>query len=96
MTGYRLSPAARADLEEIWTFTAERWDFARAEKCVYAIRDRLASGTIAAQSAADVRPGYFRCACGSHMIYFQRGDSGMQVVRMLHQSMDANARFREI
>jgi toxin ParE1/3/4 len=39
MTGYVLSPAAGADLEQIWDYTAERWGQEQAERYVRAIRD---------------------------------------------------------
>lgn len=33
MAGYALSPAARADLGEIWEYTAGRWGETQAERC---------------------------------------------------------------
>jgi toxin ParE1/3/4 len=41
MTRYRLSPKAQADLEEIWTYSVERWGEARATAYLTAIRDLL-------------------------------------------------------
>jgi toxin ParE1/3/4 len=34
MSGYVLSPRARADLEGIWDYTAERWGVDQAEDCI--------------------------------------------------------------
>ena len=39
-------------------------------------------------SAEDTRPGYRKAACGSHMIYFRQDGDDIDVVRILHQSMD--------
>ena len=39
MAGYALSPAAQADLSEIWDYTAEHWGEAQAERYTRRIRD---------------------------------------------------------
>lgn len=99
MSQYRLSPAAESDLSDIWDFTARQWNKDQAERYLLTIRQRLeaiASGRIPLRSASDVRAGYFRCAAGSHMIYFtQAGDQTFDVIRILHQGMDVEGRFRD-
>lgn len=99
MIAYRLSPAAEADPVGIWDYTAEQWDKDQATRYVVAIRDRLdgiVAGRIPMRSAADVRPGYFKCAAGSHMLYFTRADNQtIDVIRILHQSMDVAGVFRD-
>jgi toxin ParE1/3/4 len=99
VTTYRLSPAAESDLSDIWDFTVRQWDRDQAERYLLAIRDRLegiASGRIPLRSASDVRTGYFKCAAGSHMIYLTRADDQTyDIVRILHQSMDVEGRFRD-
>ena len=37
MTDFLLSPAARADLDEIWDYTASRWSVDQAERYIRAI-----------------------------------------------------------
>ncbi|CAN7611595.1 type II toxin-antitoxin system RelE/ParE family toxin [Devosia sp. LjRoot16] len=99
MIAYRLSPAAEADLVGIWDYTAQQWGKDQAASYVVAIRNRLdgiVAGRIPLRSAADVRPGYFKCAAGSHMIYFTRAsDQTIDVIRILHQSMDVAGLFRD-
>lgn len=99
MIAYRLSPAAEADLVGIWNYTAQQWDKDQAARYVVAIRDRLdgiVAGRIPLRSAADVRPGYFKCAAGSHMIYFTRAsDQTIDVIRILHRSMDVAGLSRD-
>ena len=88
---YRLSPAAEADLENIWDFTVQQWDRDQAERYVRAIQERLlgvAEGRVPARSAEAIRAGYLKCAAGSHMIYFRREDDEIVVIRILHQAMD--------
>jgi len=49
MAGYALSPAARADIEEIWDYTVRHWGEAQAERYTRNIRDAgeaLGDGTL--------------------------------------------------
>ena len=41
MKGLLLSPAARADLEEIWDYTARTWGKAQAERYILEIREAV-------------------------------------------------------
>lgn len=93
---YRLSPAAEADLENIWDFTAQQWSPDQAESYIRAIEERLlgvAHGRIPARSADAVRMGYLKCAAGSHMIYFRREGDEILVIRILHQAMDVEGQL---
>ena len=88
----RLSAAARRDLSGIWTFSAKRWNEAQADRYVRLIADGfdgLASGTVKGRRAEDIRPGYFKLAVGSHLIFYRMGAPDViEVVRILHQRMD--------
>ncbi len=93
MNGYRLSRKAVADLSGIWDYTAERWGIEQAERYAEGIRDTceaLASGQQCGQDARHVRPGYRRQLAGAHVLFFRVLDDGcIDVVRILHQRMDA-------
>ena len=88
-----LSPAAQADIEGIWDFTAERWGEDQAVRYLQGIRDacqQLAAGTHNSRPV-HLRSGYHRCLTGSHVLYFRIADDGqIVVVRILHQRMDAD------
>lgn len=91
MTRYVLSPAAQADLEDIWRYSVERWSPAQAERYVLAIRDAcddLATGVQAGQDAGALRAGYRRLRVGSHVLFFRQFGDVIDVVRILHQRMD--------
>ena len=92
MTGYVLSPAAQADIEQIWDYTVRRWGEAQAGKYVLAIRDAcagLAGGQYPSRAAEDIRAGYRQASVGSHILFFRRpAGGGVAVVRVLHQRMD--------
>jgi toxin ParE1/3/4 len=40
------------------------------------------------RSCDHIRSGYFKYSAGSHVLFFRRNESGIVVIRILHQSMD--------
>ena len=92
MTGFVLSPAARADIGQIWDYSAERWGADQAERYVLGIRDAcrdLAAGRMRGRAADDVRAGYRKAAVGSHVLFYRvREDGVLDIVRILHRRMD--------
>ena len=94
MSRYVLSPAARADLERIWDYSSERWDDDQAEEYLREIQraiERVVSNPTIGRACNDVRPGYRKHAVGSHTMYYRIGsDDVIDVVRLLHQRMDAD------
>ena len=92
MSGFVLSPAARADIEAIWRYTAGRWGTEQAEcylRLVQTACEALAQGRRIGRSAEDVRPGYQRAEVGSHILFFRSTEAGViDIIRILHQRMD--------
>jgi toxin ParE1/3/4 len=97
MTGYVLSPAARADLAEIWDYTAGRWGSGQAERSILGIRnvcEALAAGRRKGRAIDDIRHGYLKIAVGSHVLFYRIGGRGeINVVRILHRRMDVESRL---
>ncbi len=96
MAGYALSPAARADLGEIWEYTAGRWGETQAERYtrdLQAACEALGDGTERGRSAEDVRAGYRKLAVGSHVMYFRLRSGSVEIVRILHRRMDVARRI---
>jgi len=95
MTGYVLSPAAQADVESIWDYTVERWGERQAETYILAIRDAcaaLAEGRRRGRPIDAIRAGYLKLAVGAHFLFYRFDEAGrIDVVRILHQSMDVPA-----
>jgi toxin ParE1/3/4 len=92
MTGrFVLSPRAQADLNEIWGYTEDRWGVAQAETYTRALWQRIE--TVAAQPSmgedcSDIRTGYRKISCGSHVLFYRLTADGIDVVRILHERMD--------
>ena len=95
MTGYLLSPAARADLSDIWDYSARNWGEEQADRYVLAIRDAcatLADGRRRGHAIDGIRPGYGKLAVQSHFLFYRLTDAKLiDVVRILHQRMDVAA-----
>ena len=90
---YALSSAAQSDLESIWDDSLRHWGEAQAETYTRSIRaacEALAKGTSAGRSAEEIREGYRKVAVGSHVMLFRIRDDAVQIMRILHQSMDVD------
>jgi toxin ParE1/3/4 len=89
---YLLSPKARDDLSAIWDYSAEHWGRAQADRYVRAIVaacEAVAAGRRLGRSIDWVRPGYLRCAVGSHVLFYVHEEPRViRIVRILHGTMD--------
>ena len=99
MKGYVLSPAAQADLGEIWDYSARNWGAEQADRYILAIRDAceaVADGRRQGRPIDDIRPGYRKLALASHFLFYRITDAGMiDVIRILHQRMDVASRLQD-
>jgi toxin ParE1/3/4 len=79
------------DLENIWRYTFETWSLQQADdyqrQLVIAF-SALAKGTRRSRNLQAVRPGYFSAVCNSHCIFYRKTETGILIVRILHQRMD--------
>jgi toxin ParE1/3/4 len=94
-----LSPAAQADLSDIWDYSVKNWGRVQAERYVLGIRDAcqaLADGSRTGRAVDAIRRGYRRLAVGSHLLFYRVGPAGViEVVRILHRRMDIAAHLRD-
>lgn len=88
---YVLTPRARADLADIWRYTAQRWDRDQADRYLRELRraiETIARDPSKGRRCDDIRAGYLRYPAGSHVVFFRMAGDGIVVVRILHQRMD--------
>ncbi|GAB2454554.1 type II toxin-antitoxin system RelE/ParE family toxin [Nocardia tengchongensis] len=93
MSRYLLSPAAAADIDEIWDYTHDRWDADQADEYIREIQraiERAAAHPHIGRSCDDIRPGYFKIAAGSHVAFYRVTADAIIIVRILHQRMDVD------
>lgn len=88
MKRWRLTRKARADLADIWNYTADLWGIAQAERYIRQIEMEL---TAASQGTALARPidAYWRVKSGHHICIFRKlPDCDIEIIRILHERMD--------
>lgn len=85
------TPAAEADIDSIWDYSAKMWGADQADTYTDAIRDtcRALAEDRKRGRPAQVLPDFQKCLCGSHVIYFLESAGSLDVVRILHQRQDA-------
>ncbi|MBV8291482.1 MAG: type II toxin-antitoxin system RelE/ParE family toxin [Mycobacterium sp.] len=94
MSRYVLSPAAQADLEQIWDYTNDHWGVDQAEEYLREVQraiERAAANPRIGRDCDEIRPGYRKLAAGSHTLFYRVNAEGIiEVVRVLHQRMDVD------
>jgi toxin ParE1/3/4 len=84
---YRLSPAARADLDAIWDHTAHKWSVGQAETYTRALAADMAFLVQHPQIAPErreTRPPVRLYRSGSHLIIYRVEVSWLHVLRIVH------------
>jgi toxin ParE1/3/4 len=91
MTVVVVTPRARRDIDEIWSYSADLWSDVQAENYIrqlWAAIEFVAADVRRSTTCDDIRQGYRRYAVGSHVVFFAMTEEGLTVVRILHQRMD--------
>lgn len=97
MSEWRLTPLAENDITDIWRHTEQTWSAPQAERYItllFDAFDRIAAKPMQGRPSDDIRPGYRRLAVGAHVVFYVAKPYGVDVVRILHQSMDIDAKFK--
>lgn len=89
---YLLSPAAQADLEQIWDYTRGHWGVDQAEEYLRQLQrgiERVAANPRIGRACDEIRPGYRKLTAGAHTLFYRMNtEDVIDVVRVLHQRMD--------
>jgi len=95
---FRLSPAADAQIDSIFTYTRKRWGDAQAEaylRELFACFEGIAEGSIPGRPIPDtygVHGHYLRC--GKHFIYWKTlNDGSIGIAEILHERMNLGDRL---
>lgn len=90
MTNLTFTPAAISDLDKIWDYTAEHWGIDQAERYTDDIHTacyELSEGIKVGRSA-NILDNYLKYSIGRHLVFFRKFETGIEIIRILHQSMD--------
>ncbi len=91
MSSFHLTGQAKEDLKSIGRYTQETWGreqrnkyLAALDKCFH----RLAETPGLGRACDEIREGYRRLYEGRHVIFYHPVADGIEIVRVLHGSMD--------
>jgi len=90
MAGYKLTPEAISDLEDIWNYTAEHWGVDQAIKYVESLNNAfilLAETPEMSRTRTELSPSVRIHTHAKHMIAYLTESTHILVVRILHKSM---------
>jgi toxin ParE1/3/4 len=90
MAGFRLTKAAKRDLMEIARYTLERWGDEQRVRYLTQLDERfrwIAKHPRLGVDSAAIKPGYWRCHEGRHVIFYRIASKGVEIVRVLHERM---------
>jgi toxin ParE1/3/4 len=91
MAEFRVSRAARRDIEEIGRYTQEEWGAEQRRKYLAGLDDQLhkiAASPLTAAERAEFTPPVRLYPFGKHMIVYLTDETGVLIVRILHNRMD--------
>lgn len=96
---YSISNKAIEDLENIWLYTLEKWSEKQADRYYGLIIDEiefLVENFNSGKSMEHIKEGYRASVIKSHLVFYRKSDSGnIEVIRILHQSMDIDNRMQD-
>lgn len=101
MSGFRLSPSAYAQIEDIHIYTAQTWGDAQADEYVeglFKLFEGLVSGEVHSRELAKELGVEGRISrYGSHFVIWRKGSDGaVLIAAILHVKMDFSKSLRAI
>jgi toxin ParE1/3/4 len=98
MANYKFSNEAVKDLEEIWSYTKQKWSIVQADRYYNLIIDEIefiASNPQQGRSIDYIKEGYRSTKVKSHIIFYkQQEEDTIVIVRILHQRMDTENKMK--
>jgi len=91
MSKYILSPAAQKSLKQIRSYSLNNFGKHQTTLYLKKLRDRmqyLADQPARGTARDDIKAGYYSHFEGSHTIYYRIRDTHIDIIDVLHQSMD--------
>ncbi|MDL2303444.1 type II toxin-antitoxin system RelE/ParE family toxin [Dysgonomonas sp. OttesenSCG-928-D17] len=99
MPSYKISKEALKDIEHIWLYTFENWSVEQADRYYRLIMDEieyLSLNFSAGRDSGYIKEGYRSSKVKSHLIFYKKSKDGIvEVVRILHESMDVENRLTD-
>ena len=96
---YSLREFALADLEAIWVYTVEQWGIEQAERYLqglFGCFEELAANPRFGRERSEVKAGYRSFPQGRHVVFYLIVPKGVEVIGIVHQSVDVDAHLGEL
>jgi len=97
MAAYRLSNKAEQDLLSIGRYTLKHWGVRQRNFYIQqldACFSHLAENPMVGTTCDFIAGGYRKLPQGRHVIFYKQSQTGIvEIMRILHKSMDIDARF---
>jgi toxin ParE1/3/4 len=97
MRSFALTGKAKADLKDIASYTEQRWGKAQRNLYVKQMDEafrQLAKVPLTGKACEYIKEDYRKFPQGSHVIFYRRINGGkIEIVRILHKSMDVDSNF---
>ncbi|MBT5107114.1 MAG: type II toxin-antitoxin system RelE/ParE family toxin [Rhodospirillaceae bacterium] len=87
----RVSDSAKADLKQIGNYTRRKWGAAQTRKYLGGLRDKFKALTNSPGLGAprdEIATNLRALPVGKHIIYYRETDDNLEILRVLHKSMD--------
>jgi len=97
MAKYRLTPAAKKDLLDVWNYTLKVWGSKKAKQDLFDIEEKLellAANPELGRTRPDINRNYFSFPANDHTIYYLKAEKQIQIIAILHKRMDVEKRFQ--
>lgn len=99
LTAFRLTPAARNDLEDIWLYTAQQWSFQQADRYTDILEDtfeRLLFMPEMARERPEFDPPVRIHPSAEHLILYRVEEDHLVILRVLGAGQDWHAILRSV
>lgn len=96
MTSYQLYPEAENDLESIWLYSEKNWGVDQAHAYLDGLVDifqLLSENPLMCRERSEFEPPVHIHHHAHHLIVFILSDAGIDIVRVLHESMDVDTQL---
>lgn len=91
-------PLAEEDLIDIWLYTYENWNEDQANRYLNTLENAfklIAESPLICREREEFLPPVRIHTCAQHLIVYQKVDSGIDILRILHRSMDIDSQLNE-
>lgn len=99
MAKYRFTNKAVEDLSNIWNYTVDIWTEKQADlyyRMLIGFCQNIADNPAVGKNYVEISESLYGFIAGKHIIFYQIiSDEEIEVIRILHSSMDLKNRIRE-